>query len=89
MAPRIVDDFPCPVREVEHDWIPLADGIRLAVRYWLPEDDGQAPVPAILEYIPYCKRDGTAARDEAMHPYFAGHGYAAIRVDHVCSVLCR
>ena len=39
------------------------------------------PVPAILEYIPYCKRDGTAARDEAMHPYFAGHGYAAIRVD--------
>ena len=58
-----------------------ADGTRLACRYWLPVTGGPDPVPAILEYIPYCKRDGTAARDEAMHPYFAGHGYAAIRVD--------
>ena len=38
-------------------------------------------MPAILEYIPYCKRDGTSARDEAMHPWLAGHGYCAIRVD--------
>jgi putative CocE/NonD family hydrolase len=81
MTARVVDQFPCKTREVEHAWIPLADGTRLAVRYWLPEDAEQQPVPAILEYIPYCKRDGTSARDEAMHPYFAGHGYAAIRVD--------
>ena len=47
----------------------------------MPETANDEPVPAILEYIPYCKRDGTAARDEAMHPYFAGHGYAAVRVD--------
>ena len=72
---------PRPVREVENAWIPLADGTRLAARLWLPEDAAEAPVPAILEYIPYCKRDGTAARDEAMHPYFAAHGYAAVRVD--------
>jgi putative CocE/NonD family hydrolase len=38
-------------------------------------------VPAILEYIPYRKRDFTRARDEPMHHYFAGHGYAAVRVD--------
>jgi putative CocE/NonD family hydrolase len=38
-------------------------------------------VPAILEYLPYRKRDFTRARDEPMHRYFAGHGYAAIRVD--------
>ena len=74
-------DFPHKVREVEHAWIELADGTRLATRYWLPEDAEANPVPAILEYIPYCKRDGTASRDEAMHPYFAGHGYAAVRVD--------
>ncbi len=78
---RIVESFPHGVREVEHAWIPLADGTRLAARYWLPDDAEENPVPAILEYIPYCKRDGTAARDEAMHPYFAGHGYAAVRVD--------
>ena len=39
------------------------------------------PVPAILEHLPYRKRDGTAARDALTHPYFAGHGYASIRVD--------
>jgi len=77
----IRDDFPNVLHEVEHAWIPLSDGTRLACRYWLPEDANENPVPAILEYIPYCTRDGTSARDEAMHPYFAGHGYAAIRVD--------
>ncbi len=74
-------ELPHRIREVTHAWIPLADGTRLACRYWLPVTAVSDPVPAILEYIPYCKRDGTAARDEAMHPYFAGHGYAAIRVD--------
>jgi putative CocE/NonD family hydrolase len=39
------------------------------------------PVPAILEYLPYRRRDGTAERDHMTHPYFAGHGYAAVRVD--------
>ena len=73
--------LPCEIREVEHAFIPLADGTRLACRYWLPVDAGERPVPAILEYIPYCKRDGTSARDEAMHPFLAGHGYGSIRVD--------
>lgn len=78
---KIVDAFPHPIKEVEFERIHLNDGTRLAVRYWLPEDAHENPVPAILEYIPYCTRDGTASRDEAMHPYFAGHGYAALRVD--------
>jgi putative CocE/NonD family hydrolase len=34
-----------------------------------------------LEYLPYRRRDGTAERDFTTHPYFAGHGYAAVRVD--------
>jgi predicted acyl esterase len=38
-------------------------------------------VPAVIEYIPYGKRVGTRERDEAMHPWFAGHGFAALRVD--------
>ena len=81
MTAKIVDEFPHAIREIEYATIPLADGTNLAARYWLPEDADQNPVPAILEYIPYCTRDGTAARDEAMHPYIAGHGYASIRVD--------
>ena len=78
---RPLSSLPRAIREVEHAFIPLADGARLACRYWLPADAEERPVPAILEYIPYCKRDGTSARDEAMHPWLAGHGYCAIRVD--------
>jgi predicted acyl esterase len=56
------------VTEVEHLWIPLADGCRLAARLWLPSDAQDNPVPAVLEYIPYRKRDVTALRDDTMHP---------------------
>ena len=59
----------------------MTDGCRLAARIWLPADAEVMPVPAILEYIPYRKRDFMRGRDEAMHRYFASHGYAAIRVD--------
>ena len=80
--PRTVrTEFPREVRTVEHAWIPLRDGCRLAARIWLPVDAEQRPVPAILEYIPYRKNDGTILSDVLRHPYFAGHGYAALRVD--------
>ena len=62
-------------------WITLADETQLAARIWRPADSDDKPVPAILEYLPYRKRDGTAVRDEKNHPYFAQHGYACIRVD--------
>ncbi|MFN8486522.1 MAG: CocE/NonD family hydrolase [Caldilineaceae bacterium] len=74
-------DYPHAIRVIENTWIPMSDGIRLAARIWLPEDAEQQPVPAILEYIPYRKNDFTALRDSIRHPYFAGHGYACIRVD--------
>lgn len=77
----VVTRFSNSVRRVEHFWIGLKDGTRLAARMWLPDDAESNPVPAILEYIPYRKRDGTRGRDEPMHHYFAGHGYAAIRID--------
>src|SRR5947208_8693026 len=78
---QTVTTFPSQVKEIENIWIPLSDGVRLAARLWLPEDAEAKPVPAILEYLPYRKRDGTTVRDALTHPYFAGHGYAAIRVD--------
>ena len=87
MTVRVVDSFPHAVREIENLWIPMPDGARLAARVWLPasawpEGGGDAvPVPAIFEYIPYRKRDFTRGRDEPMHGWFAGHGYAALRVD--------
>ncbi|MBW0001863.1 MAG: CocE/NonD family hydrolase [Hyphomicrobiales bacterium] len=69
------------VAVTENLFIPLSDGVKLAARLWLPADAQAKPVPAILEYIPYRKRDGTRTRDEPMHGWFADHGYAALRVD--------
>jgi putative CocE/NonD family hydrolase len=69
------------IEEIENVWIPLADGVRLAARLWLPADAHDRPVPAILEYLPYRKRDFMRGRDEPIHRYFALNGYAAVRVD--------
>jgi putative CocE/NonD family hydrolase len=78
---NIIKKFPRKIREITNAWITMPDGVRLAARIWLPVDAEQRGVPAILEYIPYRKRDGTSLRDALTHPYFAGHGYAAVRVD--------
>lgn len=78
---NIKTDFPHPICEIENIWIPLADETRLAARVWLPIDAEANPVPALLEYLPYRKSDGTAWRDAIRHPYLAGHGYACVRVD--------
>ena len=77
----VVKSFPRKVRQKQTVWIKMADGCRLAARVWLPADAATNPVPAILEYIPYRRRDATALSDAQTHPYFAGHGYACVRVD--------
>ena len=66
---------------LETVWIPMPDGARLAARIWLPDTARTCPVPAILEYIPYRRRDRTRLRDESMHPHFAAAGYVSVRVD--------
>jgi len=62
-------------------WIPLSDGRRLAARAVMPRNADSKPVPAILEYIPYRRRDGTRARDEQTMAWFAANGYSYVRVD--------
>ncbi len=69
------------IDEVEIAWIPLADGRRLASRLFLPKTAGDIPVPVVVEYIPYRRRDLTRLGDEGMHRWFAAHGYASARVD--------
>lgn len=78
---RTVTEFPHETREIENVFIPMRDGARLAARLWMPVDAEQRPVPAVLEYIPYRKRDSSRARDDLNHPYLAGHGYVCARVD--------
>ena len=66
---------------LENEWIPLSDGRRLSARIWMPDSARKKPAPAILEYLPYRKRDGTAQRDESTYPSFARAGYVGVRVD--------
>jgi uncharacterized protein len=78
---RLVTSLPHRITEEANVWIPVRDGTRLAARVWRPADTGDTPVPGIVEYIPYRKRDLSAVRDSVHHPYLAGHGYACVRVD--------
>ncbi len=49
---------------MERAWIPLRDGVRLAVTLYMPEGAKRdEKFPALLEYLPYRKDDGTAAGD--------------------------
>jgi predicted acyl esterase len=67
---------------MEKAWIPMKDGVRLAATLYMP--DGAKPAdkfPALLEYLPYRKDDGTAAGDYPKYAYFARRGFVGARVD--------
>ncbi|MFJ9578904.1 CocE/NonD family hydrolase [Streptomyces sp. NPDC101191] len=76
--PKIRTEFPYETRH-EDVRIPMPDGTRLYARIWRPLTD--EPVPALLEYLPHRLTDWTAPRDWQRHPWYAGHGYASVRVD--------
>jgi len=67
---------------MENAWIPMKDGVRLTVTLYMP-DGGKASekFPAVLEYHPYRKDDGTAERDYSLYAYFVRRGYVCARVD--------
>ncbi|MFD3974821.1 CocE/NonD family hydrolase [Streptomyces cyaneofuscatus] len=75
---NITTEFPYETTREDVD-IPLPGGTRLYARIWRPLTD--EPVPALLEYLPYRLGDWTAPRDWQRHPWYAGHGYASVRVD--------
>lgn len=77
--PTIRESFPHEIEIVENIFVPMPDGTRLAAKLWRPK--GAGPVPAILEYLPYRKRESTRGRDQKMHAWLAGHGYACVRLD--------
>ena len=78
---KVIDDFSCGIKVLDGESITLSDGTILRAKIWMPDNANAKPVPAILEYLPYRYQDGTAPRDALTHPYFAGNGYASIRVD--------
>jgi uncharacterized protein len=72
---------PHRIKQIETAWVQMSDGVKIALRILLPEDANTHPVPAIMEYIPYRRRDGTRVEDDNHFYYFASHGYACVRPD--------
>ena len=70
-----------PIVEDPNVRIEMPDGCFLSAKLWIPKSAYSTPVPAILEHLPYRKRDGTANRDNRNHSWFAQNGYACIRTD--------
>ncbi len=70
-----------PFTIIENEWITLKDGTRLAARIWMPDNAENDPVPAVFEFLPYRKHDGTCLRDDSTYPEFAAAGIAGVRVD--------
>ncbi|MEU6662327.1 CocE/NonD family hydrolase [Streptomyces sp. NPDC046821] len=79
-TPAVIIRTSFPYETVRQDVrVPLPDGTTLFARVWRPVTEER--VPALLEYLPYRLSDWTAPRDWQRHPWYAGHGYASVRVD--------
>lgn len=59
----------------------MPDGIALSANIWRPTDADGAPVPAILEMIPYGKDNWRRNADTGRGEWFAARGYAFVRLD--------
>ena len=67
--------------EIKEAWIPMPDGVRLAVSLFMPADrDQSAKFPVLLEYLPYRKDESRKGRF-AVFSYFVARGYVVARVD--------
>jgi len=59
----------------------MADDVRLAARIFLPKSAQTNPTGAVLEYLPYRKRDSYRHRDDVAGPFLAKSGIVLVRVD--------
>jgi uncharacterized protein len=69
------------VTMIENSWVPMPDGVKLAVQLWLPAESKRRPAPVVLEYIPYRKRDGYRAFDMYWGATLAARGIAYARLE--------
>lgn len=77
------DVLPYKVMKIQDIMIPMPDGAKLQAHMWIPEKaykENGFKVGTVIEYIPY-RTDVTIQRDSVRHPWFAGNGLAAMRID--------
>jgi predicted acyl esterase len=66
---------------IENVFVPMKDGVRLAMQLWLPESSAKTPAPVVLEYIPYRKRDQYRAYGLFWGQTLASYGVGYARLD--------
>jgi putative CocE/NonD family hydrolase len=69
------------VRMIENSFIPMPDGVKLAVQLWLPATSETQPAPVVVEYIPYRKRDRYRAFDTYWGQTLAQYGVGYARLE--------
>ncbi len=69
------------VKVIENTFIPMPDGVQLAIQLWLPDAADRLPCPVVLEYIPYRKRDRYRAFDGYWGQTLAQYGIAYARLE--------
>jgi len=70
-----------PVKIDRRVWVPMDDGVRVALTLYLPDAPGDGPFPAVLESLPYRKDDDCFTRDYQTYTYLAERGIAGVRID--------
>jgi len=67
---------------IRRDSLVMADGVRLAITWWLPTPRIRGErFPALLELLPYRKDDSFYARDFPLYDYFVRRGFLMAKVD--------
>jgi putative CocE/NonD family hydrolase len=70
------------VTMIENTFIPMPDGVKLAVQLWLPAGANPGrPAPVVVEYIPYRKRDHYRAYDMYWGQTLAQYGVGYARLE--------
>ncbi len=70
-----------PVHIDRRVFVPMEDGVRLALTLYLPDAPGDGPFPTVVESIPYRKDDEFMAADYRTYTYLAQRGFAGARID--------
>lgn len=62
-------------------FVPMDDGVRIALTVYLPDAPGDGPFPTVVESVPYRKDDEFMAPDYRTYTYLAERGFAGARID--------
>jgi len=70
-----------PVRIDRQVFVPMDDGVRIALTVYLPDSSNDGPYPTVVESLPYRKDDAFYSADWPTYAYLAQRGFAGVRID--------